>query len=93
VTDGVRIEPGVLLAAAKRCEDAGAALRPALSDFETEAAPTEDCFGLVERGSDELAESYRAFHAELLAFSADLVGKLAETAAGLRESAARKGGA
>lgn len=91
VSGGIRIEPGALLAAAKRCEDARAALLPRLPDFQSEAAPTEGCFGLLERGADELAESYQDFHTELLAFATDLAAKLGETATGLRESATRLG--
>jgi hypothetical protein len=41
----------------------------------------------VERGSDELAESYKQFYDELLAFGDDLITKLGETATGLRASA------
>jgi hypothetical protein len=62
-----------------------------LPDFQSEAAPTEGCFGLLERGADELAESYQEFHTELLAFATDLATKLGETATGLRESATRLG--
>ncbi|MER6942873.1 hypothetical protein ABT294_02505 [Nonomuraea sp. NPDC000554] len=92
MSDGIRIEPETLLDAARACEETGNGLRPAVDDFRTSAAPTDDCFGLVERGSQELAESYRDFHAELLAFAEDLTAKLAETATGLRESARSQGG-
>ncbi|NUO96370.1 MAG: hypothetical protein HOW71_36100 [Nonomuraea sp.] len=87
----MRIDPGALLAAGVRCEEAAAALRAQLPAFREFAAPTDDCFGLVERGADELAESYQAFYDELLAFSGDLTAKLTETATGLRQSAQHLG--
>ena len=87
----MRIDPGALLAASVRCEVAAATLGERLPGFREFAAPTDDCFGLVERGADELAESYQAFYDELLAFSTDLTTKLSETATGLRESAQRLG--
>ncbi|MFD1540584.1 hypothetical protein [Nonomuraea guangzhouensis] len=59
--DGIRIEPAVLIAGGKACDEAVALLRPAVDTFRTSAAPTSDCFGLIERGSDELAASYQAF--------------------------------
>ncbi|WP_219468594.1 hypothetical protein [Nonomuraea rhizosphaerae] len=87
----MRIEPAALLDGAKACEEVGALVQPAVETFRTSAAPTDDCFGLVERGADELATSYRAFYDELLAFADDLTAKLGETAVGLRESATRLG--
>ena len=92
MSGGIRIEPGALLAAGKRCEAARDALKPLLPDFEQNAAPADGCFGLLERGGKELEESYRGFHQELLGFTNDLAAKLDETAIGLRESAERLGG-
>ncbi|MGW0199467.1 hypothetical protein [Nonomuraea sp. NPDC003201] len=92
MSGGIRIDPGALLAAGKRCEDARDALKPLLPDFERNAAPADGCFGLLERGGKELEESYQEFHQELLGFAKDLVAKLDDTATGLRESAERLGG-
>ncbi|MEU7853405.1 hypothetical protein [Nonomuraea sp. NPDC049141] len=88
---GIRIEPAVLIAGGQACDEAAALLRPAVDTFRTSAAPTPDCFGLIERGSEELAASYQAFYDELCGFADDLTAKLGETAVGLRESATRLG--
>jgi hypothetical protein len=87
VGEGVRIEPAVLDAGAQACDAVAADLRPAVETFRVAAAPADGCFGLVERGSDELAESYKQFYDELLGFGDDLITKLGETATGLRASA------
>jgi hypothetical protein len=87
VGEGVRIEPAVLDAGAQACDAVAADLGPAVETFRVSGAPTDDCFGLVERGSDELAESYQEFYNEVLGFGQDLIAKLGETAMGLRASA------
>ena len=91
MSDRIRIEPAVLVAGGKACDEAAALLSPAVETFRTSAAPTDDCFGLVERGAEELRTSYQAFYEELVGFADDLTTKLRETAVGLRESATRLG--
>ncbi|MEO3884288.1 hypothetical protein [Nonomuraea sp. B5E05] len=88
----IRIEPETLLTAGKLCHEAALALAGEARTFESGAAPTDGCFGLVERGADELAESYKSFHEELHAFTFDLAAKLEDSATGLRETARTMGG-
>jgi hypothetical protein len=88
VRNAMRVDPAALEAAAKTCESVAAPLGRQLSVFAAQAAPTFNCFGLVEGVSDDLAAAYQEFYDEVCDYAGDLNVKLAEAGTGLRHTAA-----
>ncbi|MGN9844411.1 hypothetical protein ACTMTI_40425 [Nonomuraea sp. H19] len=60
--DGFSYSSGKLQSGAKGVADSSDLLHKPRAEFAANAAQTDSCFGLVPKGSEELARNYRAFY-------------------------------